>query len=242
MINTNTLQKYPFSYPILKTDCLIETNAYNDLKKNWPEFAIFQTTSAGQVSRNNLELKKSNNNYNKIYKSFRNLYDELNSQSFRDFLKTKIDLELAKKEQGFIGDFDSSELVMHIAESTNGYENPWHVDTRGRIIHFLIYFGDETIQEGGELGIAEHKPLKSVLDYKQYPDKNNLENIQYIQPKNNVGVFILSQNNSYHKGCSTKGLRRFIYAGYTNKSGNAWKTNNNWTEGKNFVQRIKEEK
>ena len=31
------------------------------------------------------------------------------------------------KIRGFIGDFNSSELVMHIAESKDGCENPWHV-------------------------------------------------------------------------------------------------------------------
>ena len=241
MINPDSLKIYPFSYPILKTDTLIEAKAYNELKNNWPNFSNFQTTSAGQVSRNNLELKKNNTNYNKIHPLFKNLYDEFNSTSFRDFLKSKMNLTAAKKEQEFIGDFDSSELVLHIAESKDGYENPWHVDTRGRIIQFLIYFGDETIKEGGELGIAKHKELESFLDYKQYPDKNNLEEIEYIQPKNNIGIFILSQNNSYHKGCSTKGLRRFIYAGYTNKSGDAWKTES-WSAGKNFSQRLKEEK
>lgn len=241
MINPDSLKIYPFSYPILKTDTLIEAKAYNELKNNWPNFSNFQTTSAGQVSRNNLELKKNNANYNKIHPLFKNLYDEFNSTSFRDFLKSKMNLTIAKKEQGFIGDFDSSELVLHIAESKDGYENPWHVDTRGRIIHFLIYFGDETIEEGGELGIAKHTELESFLDYKQYPDKNNLEEIEYIQAKNNIGVFILSQNNSYHKGCSTKGLRRFIYAGYTNKSGDAWKTEG-WAAGKNFSQRLKENK
>ena len=241
MIQTQTILLHSFSYPILKTDTLIEAKAYNELKNNWPVFSNFQTTSAGQVSRNNLELKKNNANYNKIHPLFKNLYDELNSTSFRDFLKSKMNLTIAKKEQGFIGDFDSSELVLHIAESKDGYENPWHVDTRGRIIQFLIYFGDETIEEGGELGIAKHRELESFLDYKQYPNKNNLEEIEYIQPKNNIGIFILSQNNSYHKGCSTKGLRRFIYAGYTNKSGHAWKTEG-WTAGKNFSQRLKEEK
>lgn len=115
------------------------------------------------------------------------------------------------------------------------------MSARGRIIHFLIYFGDETIKEGGELGISEHKFLDSYLQYKQYPDKSNLEKIEYIKPKNNIGIFILSQNNSYHKGCSTKELRRFIYAGYTNKSGNAWKTKN-WSKNKNFSQRLKEER
>ena len=65
---------------------------------------------------------------------------------------------------------------------------------------------------GGTRYIAETQRIRKFLDYKQYPNKNNLEEIEYIQPKNNIGIFILSQNNSYHKGCSTKGLRRFIYA------------------------------
>ncbi len=240
MINAISLKQHPFSYPILKTDSLIETNMYNELKKNWPDFSNFSTTSGGQVSRNNLELKTGNDNYNKINPLFKNLYDELDSVEFRNFLKTKFDLDKAQKEQGFIGDFDNSELVMHIAESKDGYENPWHVDTRGRIIHFLIYFGDETIKEGGELGIAIHKKFDNYLDYKQYPTISNLEKIEYILPKNNVGIFILSQNNSYHKGCPIKGLRRFIYAGYTNKLGNAWNTKN-WSANKNFSQRLLEE-
>ena len=120
MINTHFLNIHPFSYPILRTDSLIETNAYNELKKNWPDFTKFKTTSAGQVSRNNLELKKNNDNYNKIHPLFKNLYDELNSNEFRNFLKTKFDLDKAQKEQGFIGDFNNSELVLHIAESKDG--------------------------------------------------------------------------------------------------------------------------
>ena len=115
---------------------------------------------------------------------------------------------------------------MHVAESVDGYENPWHCDTRGRIIHFLVYFGDETILEGGQLGIAEHVELKSFLDYKQYPQLKHLKNIHYFDPENNLGIFILSQNNSYHRGCKLKGLRRFIYASYTNRNGAAWKTRN----------------
>lgn len=240
MIDKKSLKTYPFSYPILITNSLIEDNIYTQLKYNWPDFKKFKTRSAGQVSRLNIEIKKNNNNYKKINPFFKQLYNELNSKKFRDFLKTKFDFEKAKKEEGYIGNFDTSELVMHIAESTDGYENPWHVDTRGRIIHFLIYFGDETILEGGNIAIAEHKKLNNYLEYKQYPNLNNLTNIEYIEPKNNVGLFILSQNNSYHKGCSIKGLRKFIYAGYTNKNGNAWKTKN-WSMKQNFVQRLKKE-
>ena len=140
-----------------------------------------------------------------------------------------------------MGDFDSSDLVMYIAESTDGYENPWHVDTRGRIIHFLIYFGDDTIEEGGELGIAKHKELDNYVDYKQYPDTNDLSEIKYFKPDNNLGIFILSENNSYHKGCAVKGLRRFIYAGFTNKNGNAWKTKN-WKSKNNFSKELENQK
>ncbi len=240
MINLSSLKFHPFSYPILRTESLIESKTYIKLKKNWPKFNQFKTTSGGQVHRNNLELKTNNENYKKIHPLFRNLYDELNSNNFRNFLKTKFDLEDAKNNKEYIGDFDKSELVMHIAESRDGYENPWHVDTRGRIIHFLIYFGDETIKEGGELAIGQHKKLNSYLDYKQYPEITNLEKIEYIKPKDNTSVFILSQNNSYHKGCNLKGLRRFIYAGYTSKK-SAWKTNG-WNNSIPFPVRLKQEK
>ena len=104
---------------------------------------------------------------------FSQLYDELNSIQFRNFLKEKFK-NYNLREKGFIGNFDTSELVFHIAESTDGYENPWHVDTRGRIIHFLIYFGDEEIHEGGELAIGQHKELNSFL-IKQYPFLKNLK-------------------------------------------------------------------
>ena len=115
------------------------------------------------------------------------------------------------------------------------------IPTSFLFIHFLIYFGDETIEEGGELAIGQHKTLNSYLDYKQYPNFSNLEKIEYIKPENNIGIFVLSQNNSYHKGCPTKGLRRFIYAAYTNRSGNAWRIGN-WSANKSFPQRIHEER
>ena len=236
MINIDSISIFPFSYPILISKKIIDENIYIQLKQKWPKFKDFNTNSNNQVSRLNLELTKDNSNYNKIDDLFKKLYDEFNSKTFRNFLETTFDLK-NKDKNGFIGNIESSVLKMHIAESRDGYENPWHVDTRGRIIHFLIYFGDETIKEGGELGIATHKELDSFLDYKQYPNKDNLTKIVYFRPENNLGVFILSQNNSYHKGCATKGLRRFIYFGYTNRE-YAWKTNN-WACNMDFASALK---
>jgi hypothetical protein len=242
MIKQETLKTHPFSYPILKSNNLLNDDFYNTLKHNWPDFKEYRTSRAGQVSRNNIEFKKNNENYEKIDASFRKLYDEFNSVEFRTFLEGKFNLNEAKKI-GYIGDFGNSELVMHVAESVDGYENPWHIDTRSRIINFLIYFGDETIKEGGELSIGEHKELDNYLDYKQYPKLCDLKNIQYFLPKNNLGIFILSQHNSYHKGCAVKGLRRFIYAGYTDKNRHpSWKIKHNWQNKKSFVSQLKYEK
>ena len=238
MIKKGSLKTFQYSFKLMISHELIDIDYYNLLKSKWPNFKLFPTISGGQVSRKNIEIKKKNSNYSKIDVLYQNLYDELNSKNFRNFLKSKFDLENNKE---FIGDFDSSDLVMHIAESTDGYENPWHVDTRGRIIHFLIYFGDDTIEEGGELGIAKHKELDNYVDYKQYPDTNDLSEIKYFKPDNNLGIFILSENNSYHKGCAVKGLRRFIYAGFTNKNGNAWKTKN-WKSKNNFSNELKNQK
>jgi len=230
------------SYPILFSNKILNKNFYTELKLNWPLFSQFSTTSAGQVARNNLELKFNNQNYKKIHPSFQKLYDEFNSVDFRNYLKTQFDFDELKNTQGYIGDFDSADLVMHVAESTSGYENPWHVDTRNRIIHFLIYFGDDTIEKGGELAIASHAQLNSNLDYKRYPNLQYIYSVKYINPIDNTGVFILSQNNSYHKGCALTGLRRFIYAGYTNKNGPAWKTGSDWSGISGFSERLKYEK
>ena len=62
MLNKESLKIFPFSYPILKTDKFIDSKNYSELKKSWPDFKIFQTTSAGQISRKNISLKKNNNN------------------------------------------------------------------------------------------------------------------------------------------------------------------------------------
>ena len=36
----------------------------------------------------------------------------------------------------------------------------------------------------------EQFELNNYLDYKRYPNLSNLEKIEYILPKNNVGIFI----------------------------------------------------
>lgn len=242
--NMNNLKLIPYSFPILKSHNFINNDLYYELKNNYPNFKDFRTTSAGQVNRNNIELKKGNYNYLKIHKSYQQLYNHLNSTEFRNLLCDRFEINNTKimNELGYIGDFYNSELILHIAESTTGYENPWHVDTRGRIIHFLIYFGMDYIEEGGELAIGEHIKLDNMIEYTQYPNINKLNNIQKFKPNDNLGIFILSQNNAYHKGCYLKGKRRFIYGGYTNKNGPAWKTGIQWQNGGNFIEQLKVEK
>ena len=59
MIDKKSFKIHPFSYPILMTNSLIEDNIYTHLKSYWPNFKKFKTRSAGQVSRLNIEIKKT---------------------------------------------------------------------------------------------------------------------------------------------------------------------------------------
>ncbi len=54
LIKKETLNIHPFSYPILKTNTLLDDNFYKKLKDSWHNFKNFYITSAGQVSRNNI--------------------------------------------------------------------------------------------------------------------------------------------------------------------------------------------
>ena len=117
---------------------------------------------------------------------------------------------------------------MNICESTNNYTKKWTVNSRRRIIHFIIYVGTNNIINGGEFSIASHIKLNNYLDYKQFPILKNLNNIKNIQPKDNTGIFILSQNDSYHMITQITGSCRFLYCTYNNKVGDAWINNKNY--------------
>ena len=222
IINSDSLLTYPYVYPVLISKAFLEEGFYRKLKADWPDFRKFRAEAHYKSPRRDVVTVKGNKNYLKLNETFRQLFDLFDSRDFRNFLFGKFNIAEARKN-GLTESPENSILQMSICEATDGYETPWHVDTRRRIIHFLIYFGSPSLQ-GGEFGIAEHRKERSILHYKQYPNLMNLRNARYFSPHDNVAVFILSQNDSYHRACKTKGLRRFVYCSYNAGSGYAWKT------------------
>jgi ribosomal protein S8 len=240
-MNIKCLEYQDDFYPILISNNIIIKELYEKLKTNFPDFSKYKAEACGQLHRLNIVVKKDNENYNKLKihnPEYIELFEYIDSIEFKNYLKNKFKNDFEK--YGFIGDIENNETEMSICKSTDLYENPWHVDTRKRIYHILIYFGDELIEEGGELMIGKHKKLNNK-EYPQYPEKQNIIETKLIKPNNNNGVIILSTPNSYHKGCFTKGMRKFIYIGYNNINGSAWEHDKNWNQKKSFHQRLQEE-
>lgn len=241
ILNLNTLQKITTPYPYLYSNTFVNKTLYQSLKLNWPDFTKLDTDNCGQIHRKNIILNELNYKDLQIHPSYQLLFRYLNGNSFKNFI-IKSFPELNNPDIGFIGDLTTCTFEMQICQSTNNYENPIHVDTRKRILHFLLYFGDDDIKKGGEFAIATHIPLQKHSDYKQYPESNHITHIKYFKPEDNLGIIILSQNNSYHKGCNTQGIRRFLYCSFTNKNNMpAWKTRN-WSCNKNFNEQLQKDK
>jgi hypothetical protein len=224
IVNYFDIGKYEFNYPILYTNNFIDNTFYVLLKNNFPKFNYYNTTYFKREDCNNIFIKYNNDNYIKLNKYYKKLFNILNSQPFINFILKKFDIENAKKN-GFIGNINNIEFEMNICESTNNYTQKWNVNSRRSIIHFIIYVGTNNIKNGGEFSFAKHINLNNNLDYIQYPILKNLIDIKFIQPKDNVGIFILSQNNSYHMINKIIGSCRFLYCSYNNKDGDAWINN-----------------
>lgn len=227
-------------FPILLSNNIIEHDLYQKMKQNFPNFNNYKSSNCGQLYRKNIVITKNNEEYNKLQKlnpEFVEFFKFLDSDNFKNYLINRFQNDFEKYD--FIGDFNDCEIEMSICESTNNYENPWHVDTRKRIFHILIYFGKDDIQSGGEIMIGKHL---FQSQYPQYPNITNLITTRKYEPNDNFGIIILSTPNSYHKGCQTLGTRRFLYIGYNNKKGSAWKHSIDWNQKKPFHIRLQEEK
>lgn len=231
--STTDLDFFPV---VLFNNGMINETLYKQLKQTFPNFNDFKISNCGQKYRKNIELRtRGNKNHihnvkvvRSKYPAYYKLFQYITSDDFKQALLKQFTRE-TMKHYGFKGDLKHCEAVMQICESTGGYENPFHVDSRKRIVHGLLYFGKENIQSGGELCIAKHKHLNGFETYPQYPQLDDLEQIKAFPPNDNFGLFVLSVPNSYHKGNITVGTRQFIYISldYTGGDRVAWKCG--WT-------------
>ncbi len=114
-----------------------------------------------------------------------------------------------------------------IHQSKEGYSKPIHCDWPSRLVSLILYFSDadEIGMDGGELRIHEHLESKPYFNYERYPKKEGTRVIQQLRPRENLGMFFLCSNNSYHSVNairSIKDYRRFIYLNLSSTAENIW--------------------
>lgn len=238
-------------FPLIVFDNgMFNTDLYDKLKNSFPKISDFKTTNNSQSYRTNIELRKEGTREHKHnvsvlrkkYPEYYKMFEYFTGDDFKKQIFKRFDTNILQKN-GFKGNIKQSDVLVQICQSTGGYENPFHIDSRKRIVHGLLYFGKDNIVSGGELCIGKHRPLNKLIEYPQYPDLKNLEEIKAFPPNDNFGVFVLSTPNSYHKGNSTKGVRNFLYISIDYTGGNkvAWECG--WTKkSKPFTQGLKLQK
>lgn len=198
-------------FPLITWDGIVAPELYEQLKREWPNFNQFETSSFGQAYRQNLVINETIKRSNTVHESWLELQEYFESADFIDRL-LNIMSEQTMRRWGLTGTLKNLSVDFSICESQTGYENPWHVDTRKRLFNILIYFGNSEIQSGGEIGVAKVK-RRDDFHYPQFPIMEEVENTKYYRPRDNFGLILLSCPNSYHKGMPMIGLRRFLYIG-----------------------------
>jgi hypothetical protein len=116
---------------------------------------------------------------------------------------------------------------LDLAQAGVGYGKRVHCDRPNRLSSMIVYFCDaqEMAMEGGELLIHEHKEKKPCFAYERYPKAESTNIIRHLSPTENLGIFFLCCNNSYHSATgvkSQKGYRNFIYVSISSRAPSIW--------------------
>ena len=130
---------------------------------------------------------------------------------------------------GSSGSQDPNDLFVRfdIEQSDKGYDKPIHCDNPSRLVSFLVYFcdADDLRMEGGDLHIHEHLQKKPYSHYERSPADKDTRIVDTLRPRENLGVFFLCSNNSYHSVTAIKRMndyRRFIYMNLSSGADSIW--------------------
>lgn len=212
-------------FPLILWGQMLDQKFYDELKGTWPNFNEYKTESFGQRFRDNLlitqQMRSPTSLFYREHYAWLQLEAYLASSVFISKLIAMFPKSIFDKH-GFIGKLENLSLDFQLCEAFSGYENPWHVDTRKRIFHMLLYFGEDGIESGGEIGLARVKS-RDDWQYPQFPSKDDIVRSKYYKPKDNFGMVVLSTPDSYHKGMPLLGRRKFLYIGINSQDQPCWK-------------------
>ncbi len=122
---------------------------------------------------------------------------------------------ISKTIQDYQGPREELFVRMDMGVGANDYYRPPHLDWRHRVCSLLVYFDDpqETHMEGGKFIINE-----------QDSNTGKFSDVSTIEPENNMGIFKLDSNTSWHsvtKITNIDGERRTLYVPLSSR-GNIW--------------------
>ena len=238
-IDPTKLQESPFPYLVQKE--LFDPEFYKELKATYPDFG-----KATGWSRMSKDLMRGDAEFAQTvsHGAWKTFFDYLNSSKFLntmtglfqkglqsdDFLVDPKTLKLAdhvetrewiatNKVSKAVADFQGARnevfVRMDLGIGEKGYKRPPHLDWRHRVCSLLVYFDDpaETKMEGGKLII--HKP-----------DGNGYSSVGVVEPENNMGVYKLDNNQSFHsvsEVTAIEGQRKTLYIAISSR-GQVWRT------------------
>lgn len=149
-----------------------------------------------------------------------------------DYVENRFNVFWRKRRANWFGmgkhkDPNNMFVRFDIEQSAQGYAKPVHCDNPSRLVSFLVYFSDadEIGMDGGDLRIHEHLEKKRPGDYERHPKEQDTRVVQTLRPRENLGLFFLCCNNSYHSVTavnSIKDYRRFIYLNLSSTAESIW--------------------
>lgn len=236
-IDNNSMVVSPFPYLVQKG--LFEPTFYQSLKALYPDF-----NSAAGWKRMSKDLMRGDDRFNEVVSGgpWKTLFNHLNSQAFvnnmvslygdkmqkdgllvdpsslrlTDYVETREWIgshKVSKSVAEYDGDKSEVFIRMDFGVGETGYVRPPHLDWRHRVCSLLVYFDDpiETTMEGGRFIINEK-------------NKDGFSTVGTLEPENNMGIFKLDNNNSYHsvsEVTAIEGQRKTLYIAVSSR-GQVW--------------------
>jgi hypothetical protein len=148
-----------------------------------------------------------------------------------DYTENRFSLWWRSKKANYLGSRagDPNKLFTRfdIEQSAEGYDKPIHCDWPSRLISVILYFSDadEIGMDGGDLRIHVPKDDRSYAQCARKPKPEEMQIVQTIRPRENLGLLFLCSNNSYHSVTAVRSIRdyrRFIYLNISSMAENIW--------------------
>ena len=237
-INNNFLLAKNINFPVLISENILHESLYRGLNKEIDILHLSErTNNFGQFGRENVVLKPKDLPYlNEEYPCLRDLIISLDSKEFRGYFLKMFKKHELSKDYNLDDKIFSSSLELNVSISKDGYENPYHVDTRKRLVHGLIYFDRDSF-EGGDFSVCNTKKMADSM-YPQIVHNSQITSEYKIDVSDNLGLIVLSTPNSYHKGNKTFGRRKFIYFAYNMEDSKFWSQHSSWKYPLSFNEGI----